>query len=130
MKKLLAFIILISFMLFLSSCVKFSKIEDNFVEAGYTYSEESSFIAESLLSEFENAGITVSIYAFNKPSKVAIVIEFEDKDDISIALNNSNTLKLLTVNFDIDDLSKKNFLVIPIAISEEDQQEIIDIFQD
>ena len=124
------FVILIGFTVILSACVKFSQFEDNFIAAGYTYSEESGFVAESLLSEFERDGIEVSIYAFNKPSKVAIIIEFDDEDDIGKSLETNLVLQNLTSKFDIDSITKKNFLVIPIALTEDDEQEIIDIFQD
>lgn len=129
MKKIILFVILIGFTVILSACVRISKFEDNFVDAGYTYSEDTSFVAESLLSEFESDGVEVSIYAFIKPSKVAIIIEFDDKDDINKSLEINSTLQNLTSKFDIDDITKKKFLVIPIATTEEDEQEIIDIFQ-
>ena len=130
MKRIILFTILISFTVILSACVKISKFEDNFIDAGYTYSEESTFVAESLLSEFESDGVEVSIYAFIQPSKVAIIIDFDDKDDIDKSLESNSVLQSLTSKFDIDSITKKNFLVIPIATTEEDEQEIIDIFQD
>ena len=130
MKRIIQFVILICFTVILNACVNISKFEDNFVDAGYTYSEESSFVAETLLSEFEEDDVEVSIYAFNKPSKVAIIIEFDDKDDIDTSLESNSVLQSLTNKFDIDRITKKNFLVIPIATTEADEQEIINIFKD
>ncbi len=130
MKKIILLLIVFSFTIVLSSCVRISKFEDNFEAAGYTYSKESSFVAESLLTEFESDGIEVSIYAFNKPSRVAIIIEFKNTRDIETSLENNATLQNLTSKFDIDSITKKNFIVIPIATTEEYEQEIIDIFQD
>ncbi len=130
MKRIILFIIIVSFTVILSSCLKISKFEDNYNDAGYTYSEDTSFLVEGLLFEFEQEGIEVSIYAFNKPGKVAIIIDFDDKDDIDKSLENNAVLQNLTSTFDIESITKKNFLVIPIAATEEDEQEIIDIFQD
>lgn len=129
MKRIILFAVLICFTALLSSCIRIERFERNFEDAGYSYSEDSSYIAEILLLEFENEEIDVSIYAFNSPSKVAVIIEFENVEDIDISLENNNTLISLTSKFDVDTLIKKNFLVIPIATSEADEQEIIDIFQ-
>jgi hypothetical protein len=130
MKRIISFIIIIGFTVFLSSCLKISKFEDNFIDAGYTYSEDTSYLAEGLLFEFEQEGIEVSIYAFNTPGKVAIIIDFDDKDDIDKSLENNAVLQNLISKFNIESITRKNFLVIPITATEEDDQEIIDIFQD
>lgn len=130
MKRIILFVGLVSFTVFLSSCVNISRFEDNFINEGYTYSEESTYVAEILLSEFNRDGVEVSIYAFNKPSKVAIIIEFNNEDDIAKSLDSNVTLKNLTSKFEIDSITKKNFLVIPIATSTIDELEIIEIFQD
>ena len=130
MKRIISFIIVIGFIVFLSSCLKISKFEDNFIDAGYTYSEDTSYLAEGLLFEFEQEGIEVSIYAFNTPGKVAIIIDFDDKDDIDKSLENNAVLQNLISKFNIESITRKNFLVIPITATEEDDQEIIDIFQD
>lgn len=130
MKKIVLFAILVSFTVTLSSCLKISNFEDNYIDAGYTYSEDTSFLAEGLLFEFEQEDIEVSIYAYNKPGKVAIIIDFDDEDDINKSLENNAVLQNLISKFDIDSITKKNFLVIPIAATELDEQEIIDIFQD
>ena len=130
MKKKIVFGVLISLTLLLGSCSRISRIEDSFIDAGYTYSEESSYVAEMLLVEFEEEGIEVTIYGYNKPSKVAIIIEFDDEGDIEKSLESNYALINLTSKFDIESITKKNILVIPIATTETDEQEIIDIFQD
>ncbi len=130
MKKTILIAIAFSLTVILSSCVRISKIEDNYEDAGYTYSEESSFVAESLLSEFDRDGIEVSIYAYTKLGRIAIVIEFDSEDDINTSLENNITLITLTNKYDINDITNKKFLVIPIATTEVGEQEIIDIFQD
>lgn len=130
MKKIVLFISLMSVVVLLSSCIKISKFEDNFIDAGYTYSEETTYIAELLLPGFKSDGIEVSIYAFTKPLKTAIIIEFDNKDDLTNSLESNSNLKNLVSKFDIDSITRKNFIVVPIAGSEADEQEIISIFQD
>lgn len=130
MKRILLLLILLGFTVSLSSCVNISKFEDKYIEAGYTYSENSSYIVESLLLEFEYDEVDVSMYAFTKPGRVAIIVEFDKISDIEKSLDSNITLMNIISKFDSDSLIKKKFLIIPIATTEIGEQEIIDIFND
>ncbi len=130
MKKYFMIALSLLFVLALSACFNYKDIEDNFVEAGYTYSEESSFIVKSLLSEFEEDGIDVTIHAFNKDVQVAVVIEFENEKDLEESLENNSLLVSLMSDFDQEELIRKEYIVIPIAITEEGEQQIIDTFHE
>ena len=73
---------------------------------------------------FDKDEIDVTIYAYTKPSKVAIIIEFDSKDDMESSLENNNVLINLTNKYDIEDITKRKYLVIPITSTEDMEQEI------
>lgn len=130
MKKYFMILLSMLLVLALSACFNYRDIEKNFEDAGYTYSEKSSFVVTSLMSEFEEDGISVEIYAFNKDVQVAVVIEFDNEKDLEESLENNNILISLMSDFDTEELVRKNYIVIPIAITEEGEQQIIDTFHE
>ncbi|MGS0973582.1 MAG: hypothetical protein ACVCEJ_10210 [Candidatus Izemoplasmataceae bacterium] len=130
MKKYFMVLLSLLIVLSLSACFNYRDIEKNFEDAGYTYSEESSFIVKSLLNEFEDDGIEVTIHAFNKDVQVAVVIEFENEEDLEESLENNSLLISLMSDFDQEELIRKEYIVIPIAITEEGEQQIIDTFHE
>lgn len=132
MKRKIMLVIMLNFIIILSACSGISKIKDNFIDAGYTYSQDTAYIAESLslFAAFDKDDIDVTIYVYTKPSKVAVIIEFDNKGDMESSLENNKVLINLTSKYDVEDITKRKYLVIPITSTEDTEQEIIDIFQD
>ena len=116
--------------LILSACFNYRDIERNFEDAGYTYSEDSTYIVSQLLTEFEEDGIEVTMYAFNRETQVAVVIEFNNEEDMNESLDNNMILKSLLSKFDHEEVMRKNYIVIPIAMTDEGEQQIIDTFHE
>lgn len=130
MKKKLMIIFAIFSILVLSACFNYKDIKNNFEDEGYTYSEDSTYIISQLLTEFEDDGIEVVIYAFNRETQVAVVIEFTDESDIVESLKNNMILKSLVSKFEEEEVIRENYMVIPIAMTDEGEQQIIDTFQE
>jgi len=130
MKNIILTVLTISLILVLSACFNYADIEGNFEDAGFTYSDDSSFVVKSLLTEFEEDEIDVEIHAFNQDAKVAVVIEFNNEKDLEESLENNSLLISLMSEFDQEDLVRKKFILIPIALTEEGEQLIIDTFHE
>ena len=130
MKKIFLIIASLLLVFMLSACFNYTDIERNFEEAGYTYSEESSFVVTSLLSEFEEDEISVEVHAFNKDPQVAVIIEFDNEEDLEESLENNMILRSLLTDYETEEVVRKNFIVIPIAITDEGVQQILDTFHE
>jgi hypothetical protein len=130
MKRLSLLALSVVLVFALTACFNYRDIERNFEDAGYTYSEKSSFVVQSLLTEFEEDGINVEIRAFNKDPQVAVVIEFDNEDDLQESLENNSLLISLMSGFEEGELVRKKFIVLPIAMTDEGEQQIIDTFQE
>lgn len=130
MKRLSLLALSVVLVFALTACFNYRDIERNFEDAGYTYSEKSSFVVQSLLTEFEEDGINVEIRAFNKDPQVAVVIEFDNEDDLQESLESNSLLISLMSGFEEGELVRKKFIVLPIAMTDEGEQQIIDTFQE
>jgi len=130
MKNIVLAVLTLSLVLALSACFNYADIEGNFEDAGFTYSDDSSFVVKSLLTEFEEDEIDVEIHAFNQDAKEAVVIEFNNEKDLEESLENNSLLISLMSEFDQEDLIRKKFILIPIALTEEGEQLIIDTFHE
>jgi hypothetical protein len=128
MKKF--FVILTSMLLLLTlvGCVKLDTIKDRFSDAQYTYSANGSTLITSLMSGFEEDGITVTAHVFSSGLKTAIVLEFESTKEMQAELEENNTLMGFIEDLEEEKIVQDNFLLIPIGLSETDIQQMIDIF--
>jgi hypothetical protein len=130
MKKGFMIVVSLIMVLVLSACFNYTDIERNFEDAGYTYSETASGIMLILLPEFEEDEINVKIYSFNKDPQVAVIIEFDNEEDLEESLENNVLLMSLLTEYETEEVVRKNFIVIPIAITDEGVQQILDTFHE
>lgn len=112
----------------LVGCVKLDTIKDRFSDAAYTYSENGSTLITALMTGFEDDGITVTSYVFTSGLKTAIVLEFESTKEMKTELEENNTLMGFIEDLEEEKIVQDNFLLIPIALSDAEIQQMIDIF--
>lgn len=128
MKKLLASLMALTFVFFMVGCVNVDTIKSDFEEAGYTYSDDGSAWISSLLTGFEEDGITITVHVFTKGLNTAIVLEFDAEKEMKEQLDENDTLKGLITDLDDADLVRGNFLLIPISLTTDGKTQMIDIF--
>lgn len=112
----------------LVGCVKLDTIKDRFSDAAYTYSENGSTLITALMTGFEDDGITVTSHVFTSGLKTAIVLEFESTKEMKAELEENNTLMGFIEDLEEEKIVQDNFLLIPIALSDAEIQQMIDIF--
>jgi len=128
MKKIFAILTSVLLMFVLVGCVKLDTIKERFSDAAFTYSENGSSLITSLMTGFEEDGITVTAHVFSSGLKTAIVLEFESTKEMDAELEENNTLMGLIEDLEEEKLVQGNFLLIPIALSDAEIQQMIDIF--
>lgn len=128
MKKVILIFTSVLIMLTLAGCVSLDTIQDRFSDAQYTYSSDGSVLITSLMSGFEEDGISVTAHVFTTGLKTAIVLEFESTKEMKAELEENNTLMGFIEDLEEDKLVQGNFLLIPIALTDTDIQQMIDIF--
>lgn len=128
-KKLVLAGMLFGILFFLVGCVNVDTVKDRFGDAGYTYSEDASVWISALLTEFQENGITVTVHVFTRSLRTAIVLEFESTKAMQEQLEESQTLQGLIADLEEAQLVEGNFLLIPIGLSTDGNNEIIQIFK-
>jgi hypothetical protein len=81
-----------------------------------------------LMTGFEEEGISVTSHVFTSGLKTAIVLEFDSTKEMKAELKENNTLMGLIEDLEKSKIVQSNFLLIPIALSDTDIQQMIDIF--
>lgn len=129
MRKI-SLVIIIGLALLLSGCYNVNSIEKDFEKAGYEPSESTTFVT-SIVTAFADENVEVEVYSFtNGKDAVAIVIDFADETDIVPAFESHVFLKsYITAGYEVDELTRKNYVVLPITTTSSASQEIIDVFQ-
>ena len=130
MKKISIIVVLV-LMVFLSGCgINYNSIERSFEKAGYEYSESGSYVA-LLVTELESDEMDVEVYSFtNGTDATAVVINFKNEEDINSAfLSNPFLAGYTDDGYEISDLTRDHYVVLPLALSDADAEEIIDVFQ-
>ena len=112
----------------LAGCVKLDTIKERFSDAEYTYVGNTSVLISSLMTGFEEEGISVTSHVFTSGLKTAIVLEFDSTKEMKAELKENNTLMGLIEDLEKSKIVQSNFLLIPIALSDTDIQQMIDIF--
>ena len=112
----------------LTGCVKLDTIKERFSDAEYTYVGNTSVLISSLMTGFEEEGISVTSHVFTSGLKTAIVLEFDSTKEMKAELKENNTLMGLIGDLEKSKIVQSNFLLIPIALSDTDIQQMIDIF--
>ena len=112
----------------LTGCVKLDTIKERFSDAEYTYVGNTSVLISSLMTGFEEEGISVTSHVFTSGLKTAIVLEFDSTKEMKAELKENNTLMGLIEDLEKSKIVQSNFLLIPIALSDTDIQQMIDIF--
>ena len=128
-KKLVLAGMIVGILFFLVGCVSLDTIKDRFTDAGYTYSDDASVWISALLTEFQEEGITVTVHVFTRSLRTAIVLEFESTKEMQAQLEESQTLQGLIADLEEAQLVEGNFLLIPIGLSTDGNNEIIQIFK-
>jgi len=128
MKKAFISLFVFTLFFFVVGCVSVESIKSDFEEGGYTYSANASSWISTLLTEFQQKEITVTASVFSKGVQIAVILEFESTKDMKNQLEESTILQGLIGDFDEADLIRGNFLLIPMALSDSANQEIIDTF--
>lgn len=128
MKKLFMTLTAALLLFALVGCVKLDTIKDRFSDAAYTYSENGSTLITALMTGFEDDGITVTSHVFTSGLKTAIVLEFESTKEMKAELEENNTLMGFIEDLEEEKIVQDNFLLIPIALSDAEIQQMIDIF--
>jgi len=128
MKKILASTMVFGLMFLMVGCVNFDNIKSDFEEANYTYSEDGSSWISSLLTGFEEDGITIQVHVFTRGLNTAIVLEFDAEKEMKEQLEENDTLKGLISDLDDAELVRGNFLLIPISVTSDGKTEMIKIF--
>lgn len=113
----------------LGGCSKINSIQKQFEEEGYTSSEQVSSLYEQAISELEEEDILVKPHLFTKDLKMAIVFEFRSTKELNEALENNETLQGFVLDMQKTDYVNGNCVLIPIALTSDAINEIIDIFQ-
>ena len=129
MKKLLL-LIAIAFVGVLSACVNIDTVEDNFLDEGYTKSENASEFIGDVLNSFEDDDLTVEAYVYSEGTRTAIILVFEGSDELKTELDENKTLQGFISDLEEERLVRDNMLLIPIAITDDGIQEIITIFNE
>jgi len=127
-KKFILASMMVGILFLLVGCVNLDTIKDRFTDAGYTYSEDASVWISALLTEFQDDGITVTVHVFTRSLRTAIVLEFESTKEMQEQLDESQTLQGLIADLEEAQLVEGNFLLIPIGLSTDGNNEIIQIF--
>ncbi|PKL01594.1 MAG: hypothetical protein CVV56_01010 [Tenericutes bacterium HGW-Tenericutes-1] len=128
MKKILTSMMVFAFLFILVGCVNLDSIKSDFEEAGYTYSEDGSSWISSLLTGFEEEGISIQVHVFTRGLNTAIVLEFDAEKEMKEQLEDNDTLKGLIADLDDADLVRGNFLLIPISLTSDGKTQMIEIF--
>ena len=128
MKKLFASIMVFSLVFFVFGCVNVDTIKSDFEEANYTYSEDGSSWISGLLTGFEEDGITIKVHVFTRGLNTAIVLEFDAEKEMRTQLEENETLIDLIADLDDAELVRGNFLLIPISLTVDGKEEMIQIF--
>jgi len=129
MKKLLL-IVSLTFVLLLSACVNIGRVEDSFIDEGYEKSENASDFIGDVLNSFEDEDLTVEAYVYREELKTAIILVFDGSDELETQLDENNTLQGFIADLEEDRVVRGNMLLIPIALSEDDVEEMIRIFNE
>ena len=128
MKRFLSVAMVLSFVFILFGCVNFDNIKSDFEEANYTYSQDGSSWISGLLTGFEEEGITIKVHVFTRGLNTAIVLEFDAEKEMRKQLEENETLINLIADLDDAKLVRGNFLLIPISLTTEGKDEMIEIF--
>lgn len=128
MKRLFASLMVLTLLFFVVGCVNVDTIKSDFEEAGYTYSEDGSTWISSLLTGFEEDGITIKVHVFTRGLNTAIVLEFDAEKEMREQLDENDTLKGLITDLDDAELVRGNFLLIPISLTSDGKTQMIEIF--
>lgn len=127
----LSFVLIITL---LTGCVNFNTIDQNFEDAGYTYSQDANTLMDAALQSLEENEVQVEVHVYTLAdllsSKVAIVLEFETSKELKAEVADNEDLRALFGKLEENDLIRGNFLLIPIGLSTTSIQEIIDTFND
>ncbi len=129
MKKLL-FIVSITFVLLLSACANIGRVENSFVDQGYEKSENASAFIGDVLNSFEDEDITVEAYVYREGFKTAVILVFDSSDELETQLDENDSLQAFIDDLKEDEVVRNNMLLIPIALSEDDVEEMIRIFNE
>jgi len=128
MKKIFGTLMSVLLLFTLTGCVNLDTIKDRFSDAAFSYSENGSTLITALMTGFEEDGITVTAHVFTSGLKTAIVLEFESTQEMQAELEENNTLMGLIEDLEEEKIVQDNFLLIPIALSDAEIQQMIDIF--
>ncbi len=128
MKRFLSVAMVLCLVFILFGCVNFDNIKSDFEEANYTYSQDGSSWISGLLTGFEEEGITIKVHVFTRGLNTAIVLEFDAEKEMRKQLEENETLINLIADLDDAKLVRGNFLLIPISLTTEGKDEMIEIF--
>lgn len=129
MKKILTVFTLMILAIFLVGCSSIKDIQKNFEKEEYTLSAKLDSMYENLVSELEEDDIVIKPYLYTKGLKMAILFEFKNTKELEKAIEDSHTLAGLIADLQQSDLVNGNVLLIPIAFTSKDVDDIISIFQ-
>lgn len=128
--KRIGLVITIGLTLLLSGCFNIDSIGKDFEKAGYTVSENSSFVS-SVVTALSDDDVEVEVYSYtNGKDAVAVVIDFDDEADIATSFETHVFfMSYITAGYEMDELTRDNFVILPITASDATAQEMIDVFQ-
>jgi len=128
MKKLV-YLVTLAFVGLLSACVSIDTVQDNFMDDGYERSEDASEFIGSVLNSFDE-DLSVESYVYRKDAKVAVILVFEGNEELTNELEDNNTLQGFIEDLEEERLVRRNMLLIPIGVTDEAVEEMINIFNE
>lgn len=129
MKKLLL-IMTFTFILLLSACVNIDRVEDNFIDAGYEKQDNASEFIGDVLTSFEDDDLSVEAHVYQEGTKTAVILVFDSSDELQNQLDENNTLQGFIQDLEEERLVRGDMLLIPLAFSDDNVEEMIQLFNE
>ncbi len=128
--KVLRIGLIVTLFLFLTGCISMDRIEDNFTEAGYEYQTDASEFIGATVQSIQDDDVPVETHVFVNGIDVAVVLEFESRDDLNDQIENNEALKEWLNEEDNSEYIRSTFLLIPVTLNSDTEEEMVEIFNE